>query len=263
MRQAFALNSAAMNLSRILGPALAGWLLLQLSSAAVYVVIAVISLFIFILLLRSKLPEAPKKAKHESFFRVIKDGILNSFSHPKIRQVLVLISLFFFAGISVVALAAVIASTRMGVNPLSYALLLSSIGVGAVCAVFLLPLLNEYFHEKVVFWIAVIGLAVTISLIAIAHHQSALFLLFFVSGFFWVVVVSLLTVSIQLSLSHAYRARGMAIYQLCLMGASALGAAVWGGLATRYGLTVTFLASGLTVLICLVPTYPLVQKPKL
>ena len=50
MQQAFALNSAAMNLSRILGPVLAGWILWRFSSGSVYLVIASISGFIFLLL---------------------------------------------------------------------------------------------------------------------------------------------------------------------------------------------------------------------
>ncbi len=260
MQQAFALNSAAMNLSRILGPALAGWLLLQLSSTAVYVVIALISGVIFTLLLRSELPDVRSKVKRPSFPKFIKAGVINSFSHRQIRQVLVLISLFFFAGISVVALAAVVALDRMGVNPLSYALLLSSIGLGAVVSVFLIPLINDFMDEKKVFCFAIIGQAMTIAILSIVHLPELIFLLFFVSGFLWVVVVSLLTVSIQLSLTHAYRARGMAIYQLCLMGASALGAAVWGGLATAFGLAATLFVSGLTVLVCLLPVYPVVAK---
>jgi predicted MFS family arabinose efflux permease len=260
LQQAFALNSAAMNLSRILGPALAGWLLLQLSSTAVYLVIALISGLIFLLLLRSDLPDVRSKVKRPSFLNFIKEGVINSFSHRQIRQVLVLISLFFFAGISVVALAAVVALTRMGVNPLSYALLLSSIGLGAVVSVFLIPLINDFLDEKKVFWLAIVGQAMTVGLLSITHSPALIFCLFFLSGFLWVVVVSLLTVSIQLSLTHAFRARGMAIYQLCLMGASALGAAAWGGLATAYGLTVTFFVSGLTVLACLIPVYPVVAK---
>jgi predicted MFS family arabinose efflux permease len=148
----------------------------------------------------------------------------------------------------------------MGVNPLSYALLLSSIGLGAVVSVFLIPLINDFMDEKKVFCFAIIGQAMTIAILSIVHLPELIFLLFFVSGFLWVVVVSLLTVSIQLSLTHAYRARGMAIYQLCLMGASALGAAVWGGLATAFGLAATLFVSGLTVLVCLLPVYPVVAK---
>ncbi len=260
MQQAFALNSAAMNLSRILGPAVAGWLLLQLSSTAVYVVIAIISGLIFLLLLRSNLPDIRSKSSRPPFLKFIQQGVMNSFSNAKIRQVLVLVSIFFFAGISVVALAAVVASTRMGLNPLSYALLLSSIGFGAVVSVFLIPLINDYFHERTVFVLAVAGQAITIATMSVAHEPALIFLLFFISGFLWVVVVSLLTVSIQLSLTHGYRARGMAIYQLCLMGASALGAAVWGGLTTAFGLTAAFFVSGLTVLVCLLPVYPVVAK---
>lgn len=260
MQQAFALNSAAMNLSRILGPALAGWILWRFSSGSVYLVIALISAFIFLLLYRSPMPIFISSKAREPFLKFVREGIRRSFLNDEVRQVLILVFIFFFAGISVVALAAVVATTWMGTGPLSYALLLSSIGLGAVFSVFLLPLINNIFRERTVFIFAVCGQALTIGALSLTHVPGLIFFLFFSSGFLWVIVVSLLTVSIQLLLTNEYRARGMAIYQLCLMGGSALGAALWGGIATVFGLEATFFVSGVTILICLLPRYPLVQK---
>jgi len=260
MQQAFALNSAAMNLSRILGPVLAGWILWRFTSSMVYLVIALISGLVLLLLYRSELPVFISPKSREPFLKFVKEGVLKSFSHSEIRQIFILVFIFFFAGISVVALAAVVAATRMGTDPLSYALLLSSIGVGAVLSVFFLPLINNALKERTVFIVAVCGQAFTIAALSLAKSPGLIFFLFFSSGFLWVIVVSLLTVSIQLLLTHEYRARGMAIYQLSLMGGSALGAALWGGIATIFGLAATFSVSGATILLCLWPRYPLVTK---
>jgi len=260
MQQAFALNSAAMNLSRILGPVLAGWILWRFTSSVVYLVIALISGLVLLLLYRSKLPVFISPNSREPFFKFVKEGVRKSFAHSDIRQIFILVFIFFFAGISVVALAAVVAAARMGTDPLSYALLLSSVGVGAVLSVFFIPLINNAFKERTVFIVAVCGQAFTIAALSLAEAPSLIFFLFFSSGFLWVIVVSLLTVSIQLLLTHEYRARGMAIYQLSLMGGSALGAALWGGIATIFGLAATFSVSGATILFCLWPRYPLVTK---
>ena len=53
-----------------------------------------------------------------------------------------------------------------------------------------------------------------------------------VAGMAWITVANSLTLSAQLSLPNWVRARGMSIYQMAMMGSSALGAAVWGQVAS-------------------------------
>jgi MFS family permease len=52
------------------------------------------------------------------------------------------------------------------------------------------------------------------------------------SGMAWITTANSLSVSVQLALPDWVRARGMSIYQMALMGASAAGAAMWGKVAT-------------------------------
>jgi MFS family permease len=52
------------------------------------------------------------------------------------------------------------------------------------------------------------------------------------SGMAWIVTANSLSVSVQLALPDWVRARGMSIFQMALMGASAAGAAAWGKVAT-------------------------------
>jgi len=52
------------------------------------------------------------------------------------------------------------------------------------------------------------------------------------AGMAWITVANSLAVSAQMSLPNWVRARGMASYQMAIMGASALGAALWGQVAT-------------------------------
>src|SRR4029078_12570580 len=52
------------------------------------------------------------------------------------------------------------------------------------------------------------------------------------AGMAWITVANSLSVSAQMSLPNWARARGMASYQMAIMGSSALGAALWGQVAT-------------------------------
>jgi hypothetical protein len=51
-------------------------------------------------------------------------------------------------------------------------------------------------------------------------------------GAAWITVANSLTVAAQMALPDWVRARGMSIYQMALMGSTAIGAALWGQIAT-------------------------------
>ena len=53
-----------------------------------------------------------------------------------------------------------------------------------------------------------------------------------INGAAWITCANSLSVSAQLALPDWVRARGMSIYQIAIMGGSALGAALWGQVAT-------------------------------
>jgi len=61
----------------------------------------------------------------------------------------------------------------------------------------------------------------------------------FFGGMAWITVANSLSVSAQLALPDWVRARGMSMYQMAIMGASAIGAAIWGQVATVSSLVVS------------------------
>jgi hypothetical protein len=67
-------------------------------------------------------------------------------------------------------------------------------------------------------------------------------------------VANTLTMSAQLVLPTALRARGMAIYQMSIMGGSAGGAALWGAVADRSSLTTALLGSAAAAVVLLLVT---------
>lgn len=53
-----------------------------------------------------------------------------------------------------------------------------------------------------------------------------------------------MTITAQLILTDEFRARGIAIYQMALMGGLALGAALWGQVATLTSVPISLAVSG-------------------
>ena len=73
-----------------------------------------------------------------------------------------------------------------------------------------------------------------------------------ISGMAWICVANSLTTSAQLSLPSWVRARAMSLYQMSLMGGSALGAAIWGKLATNTNVSVSIIFSAIFGLLALI-----------
>ena len=64
-------------------------------------------------------------------------------------------------------------------------------------------------------------------------------------------VVNILTMSAQLVLPEALRARGMAIYQMAIMGGTAMGALIWGTLADLTSVPVSLAVCAGSLLVAL------------
>ena len=66
------------------------------------------------------------------------------------------------------------------------------------------------------------------------------------AGMAWITTANTLSVSAQFGLPDWVRARGMSMYQMAIMGASAGGAAIWGQVATHYTITTSLVVSAIT-----------------
>jgi MFS family permease len=70
------------------------------------------------------------------------------------------------------------------------------------------------------------------AVVAFAPNVYVAAVAMFFGGAAWISTANSLSVSAQLALPNWVRARGMSIYQMAIMGASATGAAIWGQVAT-------------------------------
>ena len=70
-------------------------------------------------------------------------------------------------------------------------------------------------------------------------------------GMAWITVANSLSVSAQLALPDWVRARGMSIYQMAIMGASAFGAALWGQVAELSSLHVSLGIAAVSGTLCM------------
>ena len=229
---ALALNGVSMNASRIVGPLVAGALIASVGSVWVFLLNAVLSLSAAVVIMRWKRPHKPDPLGRERLGSAIRIGIqyVAQSSHPK--GVLLRISIFFFASTGLLALLPLVARGLRGGDAATFTLLLAAMGAGAIGSTAFLPQLRRNFsRDAVVFGGAVIQ-SLSMLVIAFTPYTWVAVPAMLLVGAAWITTANTLSVSAQMGLPDWVRARGMSMYQMAIMGASALGAAVWGQIAT-------------------------------
>jgi hypothetical protein len=150
----------------------------------------------------------------------------------RLKGVLLRVAIFFFHSTALLALLPLVARGLHSGDAATFTLLLASMGAGAIVAVMFLPRLRRAFARDTLVVCGSLLQAVTMASVALSADVALSALAMFLSGMGWITTANSLSVSAQLALPDWVRARGMSMYQKALMGASALGAVLWGQVAT-------------------------------
>lgn len=229
---ALALNGVAMNASRIIGPLLAGAIIASAGSAWVFVLNAVLSVISGLVIMRWKRAHVPSPLGRERLGSAMRVGVQFVRQSPRMRAVLWRISIFFLHATALMALLPLLAKGLQGGGAGTFTLLLASMGAGAITAAMFLPRLRQAMARDVLVMRGTLLQAAATAVMAVAPNVYVAVPAMFVGGMAWITTANSLSVSAQLALPNWVRARGMSIYQMSIMGATALGAAVWGQVAT-------------------------------
>jgi MFS family permease len=251
---ALALNGIAMNLSRVVGPAIAGALLAAVSPAAVFVLNTVLAGVAFVLVLRWKSEARTSALPGERFVGAMRAGLAYTRQSPRLRIILLRVFLFFLQASALMALLPLVARSLHGGGPGSFTLMLSAVGVGAIIAALYFPRLRERFDRDQFVRFGTVAHALLSALIVLLPEWWLALPAMVLVGMCWISVANSLTVSAQIAMPNWVRARGMSIYQMALMGGSAAGSLVWGQVADIVNVRGAVLASAAFGLLVLVAT---------
>lgn len=236
LTSALALNGVAMNMSRIVGPMIAGALLAGAGSHWVFALNAVLSVGAALVISRWRYSPKLSALPGERFVGAMRVGLQYVTQSPRLRVVLVRIFVFFLQSTALVALLPLIAKGLDGGGAGTFTLLLSCMGAGAIVSgLAMARLRTRLSRDQVITWGTVMHAASTF-VVAFAPNAWIAAPAMVTAGMAWLAVANSLTVSAQLALPDWVRARGMAIYQMALMAGSAAGAALWGQVASWSGL---------------------------
>jgi MFS family permease len=229
---ALALNGVAMNMSRVVGPLLAGTIIATLGNEYVFALNFILSVGAGLVLLKWKRESKPSVLPGERFIGAMRLGWQYVRESQRMKDAIIRTAAFFFNSTALMALLPLEArrlSTTGGAT--TYTWLLASLGLGAVVAATQLPRLRPRWNrDQLTVYGSVVQALATVA-VAMSPNVWTAVPAMFVAGIAWIVVANSVTVSAQLALPDWVRARGMSIYQMAIMGSAALGAVVWGRIA--------------------------------
>jgi MFS family permease/quinol monooxygenase YgiN len=229
---ALALNGIAMNASRIVGPLVAGALIASAGTAWVFVLNAALSVVSGFVIMRWRRDHVPSPLGRERLLSAMRVGLQFVRQSARLRAVLLRVALFFLHSTALLALLPLVARGLQGGDAGTFTLLLAAMGAGAIVAAMYLPRLRQLMTRDTLVLRATLLQSACTAVMAFAPNLYVAVPAMLLGGMAWITCANSLAVSAQLSLPDWVRARGMSTYQMAIMGAMALGAALWGQVAT-------------------------------
>jgi MFS family permease len=240
------LGSVSGNAARAIGPAIGGVVLALSGPAAVFAINAISFAGIIVALLVWKRPKQIAPLEREHFGQAIITGLAFVNNAPIFRRILLHAALFLFPASALLALLPVVAARRWHLGASGYGVSVAAVGLGAVVAVAIAGLIRVRLSDNL--QLAASAAAYGLAILAVAWLPFAAALPFLViAGMAWLITLTTLNAAAQLTLPRWVRARGLSVYLLVATGSQAIGAYVWGALATRAGLDVALLGSAVAL----------------
>jgi MFS family permease len=241
--QAVTLSSLSINIARAVGPALGGLLVAAAGASWAFTLNAVSFMFVAAAVLAWRRSPESSPVGRERLMSALRSGGRYVAHTPAVRRVLVLSLLFVPAATALWAMLPVVAQRSLHLGAGGYGVLLTSMGVGAVAAVFALPTLRRRFSGTAQVAGSFGLYAGALTGVALWHSLAPVLVLLGFAGAAWISVLSTFNATAQLLLPAWVRGRALSYYLAVLMGGQALGGLVWGVVTSSAGLATCLLAA--------------------
>lgn len=262
LSSAIALNSMGINVSRAIGPALAGFLIVAVSLAAPFALNALSFVGIIGALLWWH-PPAGKESllPPERVGSAIVVGLRYAINSGPLRATLLRAAAFFLFASALWAMLPLVARVVLQGDATLYGLMLTSLGAGAVAGALVMPSIKQRLGSNGIVAAGTFGIASVLTVLALLPDWRVALAATAVAGVSWISVMSSFQVSAQTSLPNWVRARGLSIYLTVFFGSMTLGSLVWGQFATMTSIQTSLLiaAAGAVVMLPLVRRFKLNQ----
>ncbi len=246
---ALALNSSMVNLSRLIGPGIAGLVIEALGNDICFGLNALSFVAVIISLLLMKLPKYISKPRTKNILEELREGFLYIKRTPAISFVLVMLGLISLFVLPFSTLIPVYAKDIFHGTASTFGVIDSFIGLGAFAgAIFLASLKPGRNLRKI---LAINTFVFGIGLMLFSHTTLYPLALFFVviSAFGMMSQITITNTLIQTTVDPAMRGRVISFYAMAFFGMQPLGGLFIGFVSEHIGVKNTVLTEGIIALL--------------
>jgi len=233
IQNAVALNSLQFNLSRAIGPAIAGLLLARAGTGACFAANAVSFVAVIIAIWRIELPPAPPS--RDTLGQSLRAGLQHVARDPLLSK-LTLASLFgSLLGYPLITYLPVIAGDVLKTGVAGFSALLSSFGAGAILGAVTTAHRGHVAGRGRIMLKAVVGYGAVVTAAMVSRAQGLSMVLLFAAGWTLVTAFSTLNSLVQENAPAELKGRILSIYGVAFRGGMPLGSLVAGALVRGAG----------------------------
>lgn len=256
LQPAIVLNNMGINVSRAIGPAIAGFVIVGLGVAAPFALNAVSFLGVIAALLWWRpLPRPAATLPAEQVWSAMVIGVRYARASWPLKATLIRSFAFYISASCFWALLPLIARSELGGGAPLYGIMMAAIGAGAVTGAILLPRTRGLLGPQLTA-VAGTGLIMAIFLfVALVKVEAPVVVACFLFGSGWITTLSTLNISAQMALPDWVKARGLSVYLMVFYGSLSLGSAVWGQVAAMTGIPGALLIAALALGVGIVVTW--------
>ena len=240
---AVALNSAAFNAARIIGPGVGGVLIAHAGIAPAYVLNATAFVIVIATLLLVRARGAPLPRAGRGFATEIGEGLAYALRTPRIMLVLGILFVISITVFNFSIYVPLFARNVVQRGPEGLGLLMASVGVGAVGGALTLGLLRA--PSLVLLFVTGFLSCGGLLLMSLLRDFVAAALILFLLGWVSVIVVTGCNVALQLAAPDPLRGRIMSLHTFIYGGVFPFGAFSVGSISEQWGVPTAFRTAGI------------------
>ncbi|MBI5847824.1 MAG: MFS transporter [Nitrospirae bacterium] len=244
---AIALNSAAFNGARIIGPVIAGIAIAYLGIPACFYLNALSFVAVIIALYRIE-ARGEIRGRSEGMLRDFKRGVVFIGGNKEMKHVFLLIAVFSVIGLPYISLLPIFAGEVFHAGPKGLGFLVGASGIGAFTAALLIAARRDIRDKPRFMSFAALTFSAALFLFSLSSTFWLSLLIIMAAGWGMVSYLAVANSVIQITVPDELRGRVMSIYSLVFLGTVPIGNAIMGVAADYFGTPHAVSVSGL---ICL------------
>lgn len=246
---AIALNSLMFNGARLIGPSIAGIMLVSTGEGICFLLNAISYVFVIISLLMMNIKNKEIRKKESEIFKELKDGLNYTFGFPPIKHLIFLLGIVGLMGMSYSVLMPVFAKEILHGGSHTYGFLMGSAGFGALLGALFLASRESVLKLGRIVPAAAILFGTGLIILSFSRSFPLSLVLMVFIGLGMMIQTAASNTILQTITDDDKRGRVMGFYTMAIMGTAPFGSLIGGGLAKVIGTPSTILAGGIVCII--------------